>query len=197
MRRLILSAILVAALPGPILASDPGANPDEQYLTHFTGDVDGMVGWRRMNDSGFWSPVSNSVSYGVQSDFGLAPYMVRGEAGFEYSSNSGDTDAGQNASARLMDFTLGARVAPQFDWFRPYIGAGLVVVNADFNSPANVSDSDTAVGFYSHAGLGAVVAKHVHFGVEYRLVRGVSMNLNGAAGDANHDEAMAFAGYSW
>jgi opacity protein-like surface antigen len=62
---------------------------------------------------------------------------------------------------------------------------------------AGASDSDTPVGFYGHAGVAFVLARHVHFGAEYRLVRGAGTNLNGVHGDANNEQASAFVGYSW
>ncbi len=208
MRHLFLGALLLPAMAfaNDLSSGAQGTPSDEQYLTHFTGDVDGFVGWRHLNNTSYWSPVEHQMAYGVQGDFGLAPYWVRGEAGFDYASKSVEllnpdgTDTGFNFDTTFMDWTLGARVSPASGWFRPYLGAGMIIVDADAKgtvASSSASDSDTNVGFYSHAGLAVVVARHVHIGAEYRLVRGVSMNLFGVQGDANNEQASVFVGYSW
>lgn len=214
MRRLIICAAMLAALPvisfgadqGPTSQPSSDSGSDDQYLTRFTGDVDGLVGWRRMSNTGYWQPATHPMAYGVQADFGLAPYLVRGETSFQYASKQADflnpngSDSGVSFTGRVMDLTLGARIQPASGWFRPYLGAGMDIVYASKDgSPGDAGNSDRAVnlGIYSHVGLALVVARHVHLGAEYRLVRGVNANLQGIPGDVDSEQASAFVGYTW
>jgi opacity protein-like surface antigen len=165
--------------------------------------VDGLVGYRSLNNHDFWSPVDHQLAAGFQATLGWDPIPVRGELSFQTSSRSAEyyndegVDTGQQATATLTDVALGARVQPVSGWFRPYAGIGFLHESVDGQIGGLASASDSSTGYYVHGGLGFVIARHVDLGLEYRFVRGVHLDLNGYSVDANNTETALTIGYTW
>ena len=83
----------------------------------------------------------------------------------------------------------------------PYLGAGLSVINVDFDLDGgplgSVSDDDTSLAGYIHGGVLFDLSERWFTGVDVRALLGSDLDIFGSSGDADYVQGSAVFGFRW
>lgn len=146
-----------------------------------------------------WEPVEDQLMIGVEWTWLPKKSVVGVEIGTAFSYNQQD----MVVSGDLFTFsgsTFEAYAGPRFETalgespVRVYAGVGPSLIVASFGAEflgVEVSESDTSIGFYAHAGVLIELGK-AYLGVDLRTLTGTSITLFNYEGDADYTQ-IAFA----
>jgi opacity protein-like surface antigen len=167
-------------------------------LAAASGNVTGNIGWRTLDEE-LWGPVEQQPMFGVLVDFALGASPVHLAAGLRVSAAEED-DGNFTFTGVVSDLSVGIKLMPQHGVFRPYVGAGLALVDAAFEAETfgpDVDDDDQSAGFYAGGGAIFRVAPHVDVGFDFRWIGATDIELFDTEGDADNFSAGILIGYGW
>lgn len=150
-----------------------------------------------------WGKLDNQLGWGLLATFGRTTWPVLVAVDYLSSENE-DIELGPFGILEPDNFTVvgksktrelnvGARKIWRRRGFRPYVGAGLAMIKAEFKREF-VSDRDSAVGGWASAGF--LVGHNFVFGMDMRLSR-AEVQLFGNDVDAGGIHYELFLGGSW
>lgn len=193
---LIIVAVSLFLFPASALCGD------------WTGDVNLFLGAKQLEEDD-WEPVDEHDEYGIMLDFRQKSWPVSIALDFLGSTSDEETVSDYvpgygvvpfTVEAETSEFHLGIRkIWDQLTPFRPYIGGGLAMVNAEIEGSAygyKVSDDDNAMGFWFGGGLYITLAGHLNLGVDARISR-AEVTLFDEDGEAGGTHAGILIGYHW
>lgn len=164
------------------------------------GDLDFIVGGRKMRDDTAWDGVDKPAAVGVQLRLGAANFPLMGELSLQ-SSYDDTKDSGVKIEATLLEYSAGAVLVP---WYghpvSPYFGAGITDVETEIKGKSggiSVSDDDDDVGYYVHAGINFLATSRLNLGLDLRIVRSTRVEMFGIKGDADYGQVGLVIGYRW
>lgn len=171
----------------------PLAKARERYLTVSLGSRS-LIG----ND---WDAVDNPTTLGLTYDGRQLGQSLGLEAGaivsFEDSSKGG-----ADIDATILEGFIGMRNTWGYDGsiMRPYwaIGGTIMRVMVDSDTPSVIPDFDEdTIGFYFRLGTRVQVSKGAALGIEYRLVRGTNLSVDGFGEDADYGQISLNFGWAF
>ena len=119
------------------------------------GNVNLFLGMKTLSD-GDWEPIEDQPEFGVLTDWGAKEWPIHIAADVLFSSDDEDI-GGVDVDGETFELALGVRkVWYQNDRFRPYVGGGLDVVQAEVEfegSFGSVDDDDTGIGAWVDGGI--------------------------------------------
>jgi hypothetical protein len=202
-------APLAEAAPAPPAApaaAEPAALPQNAIPAdgRWHGDLDLLVGVRGILDDG-WDPGQGQGVLGIQ--FALRPprSMVGIELGAAISADENEAGPDRvDVSSRLSEMWVGPQLAigdrrkGNLDVF---VGAGVTYLGGETErldlGGMVVSDSDTAVAGYAHAGVAWRLTRRLRLGLDLRGVFGADMRLHGEEADPDYLQAALLLGVGW
>ena len=189
------AAVERAAAPSSASARQSEAAPDGPRSQFFI-----TLGQRTMDDDVAWDMIDEPFALGLEyaSRSGSSPFGFEG--GLLLASDN-TTLAGVDVDNAFVELYLGGRVTGDFgpeDRFHPYIGAGADFIFADITGSVggfSVSDNDTSVGLYVHAGAYYRLGSSFSIGVDGRILTGTDVDLFGIATDADYQQISVMFGW--
>jgi opacity protein-like surface antigen len=187
--------VLLAAL-GLLAAAPAAAGP-------WTGNVSAFAGRKRM-DRDNWDPVKELRAIGVLIDFRDHERYPLSVAIDLFRGRGGDEKNDFNLDAETYELHLGARKIwndkDEGTWFRPYLGAGLSLAEADvslksFDAPAQ-DDRGWGVGVWAGGGLYWSPFRNFNIGVDARWSK-APVKLLGESFDAGGIHVGILVGWRW
>lgn len=178
--------------------ADPGAD-DAPWQT----GVQALVGGRSL-DEDQWDPVEDHFVLGVELDtrpqqfpLGLE-FGISGSVGREYDL----TFLGQDfdLTASVGELYVGPRLtfdAGERGGFVPFAAAGVTYLAGELEAIQGslaVSDRDSSVAGYAHAGFYYLFASKLRVGVDARSVFGSDLTLFGVEADADYGQIALVVG---
>ncbi len=157
-----------------------------------------MIGEMNLSDDGFWSPLDEPWSFGIEyasttTKTGFGPELGLHFWGDSTGSSSSDEDLG------AIEFSVGVRNTwdPGRNRPHPYIGVGGTFLAANLQGPG-YDESDGSIGLYGHAGITIPLGPGMDIGVDYRVVRGTESDLPGLIeSDYDYDRLALVLGWSF
>ena len=165
-------------------------------LSQAAGNINGTLGMRSM-DHEYWDDVYDTkqqVAFGVLADYGLGQLPLYASAGIQASVGAG-SPAYVDTVGTVANWSIGLKLMPRHGVFRPYLGAGVALVQASSAYENCYScrdqdddDSDISSGYYANVGFIFRIGKHFNLGVDVRAIRGTSIELLNDKFDADSVE---------
>lgn len=191
---------------GTTAATEPVAPPQSAIPAdgRWHGDLDLLLGVRGILDDG-WDPGQAQGVLGIQ--FALRPprSVVGIELGAAISGN--ENEEGPNdvdVSSRLAEMWVGPQLAlgdRRKGHIEVFVGAGVTYLGGETERLNGVgmavSDSDSAVGGYAHAGVAWRVTRQLRLGLDMRGVFGADMTLHGREADPDYMQLAFVFGVGW
>lgn len=190
------AAVTLVASLGVSAAAPAAAGP-------WTGNVSAVVG-RKLMDKDSWEPADELREAGVLIDFrNHETYPVSVALDFFRAEKSASGNA-FTLDARTNELHLGARIVlndgDQETWFRPYLGAGVSLVEADvdLNREGQPFEEDRAFGAGVWGGAGIYVSPlpGINIGFDARWST-VPVKLLGEDFDAGGIHLGVLVGWRW
>jgi len=150
------------------------------------------VGLRDLEDDTFWNEVDRPLYFGVEVDYREPGSHLGVEFGFGFAIDAKDRGA-IDTVASFFEGYGGIRFTGDMgpgNRIHPYIGAGAVAIFADerhIAGAAKVDDGDITFGGYAHIGAYYSINRHIHVGVDGRIVFGTDLDFNFGPSDISTD----------
>lgn len=194
-------ALFLSILPlaGCAATSAPAAQFSSQYDTR----VSLVAGYRSLD--GDFSPVEDQLAYGVELDVRQPGEWLGFELGLYQSTDSSSKDLGGidpvDFDGSTNEFSIGGRwyYDDLFAGFEPYIGIGLSVIWACYESSAvggGDKDTDMSPALYGRAGLLKSLGDFA-IGLEYRCTFLSDLDIDGQSTSADYGQLGLVFGYSF
>ncbi|MCE9594068.1 MAG: porin family protein [Planctomycetes bacterium] len=146
-----------------------------------------LVGARGL-DEDLWEPVEKQLVLGGE----FSAVSKENGVGYEFGLSVG-ADSDEVGSIDVTGTTLeasgGLRVEFGTDDVRPYVGVGVALINAEVEADdgsSTVSEDDTSVAAYIHAGVDVPLSERFFIGLDARALLGSDIDLGGVNGDADY-----------
>lgn len=158
------------------------------------------LGQRSYDD--FIDPFDDQPAFGVEYSTQSTGSAVGWEIGFQVAQEDDDVFVGTNLEFTSTEFYGGIRKTfNQESNFRPYVGGGLSILNAE----AEVSDvflgsdsvDDTVLGIYLHAGIAYSITQTFAIGLDYRIFRADDADWDGVDIEVDYDQFALTLGFSF
>lgn len=181
--------------PGPSTQQAPVTTKRAQPSTH----VFLKVGTRSLDDDTFWSEVDRPLAFGVEVDYRDPGSILGAEFGIGFAIDAEDR-ALIDTVGSFIEAYGGLRLTGDMGpgkRIHPYIGAGAVVMFAyeeHFTGVVDVDDDDTTFGGYAHVGAYYSISRHIHIGVDGRIVFGTDLDMFGISTDADYKQLSFMVG---
>jgi hypothetical protein len=173
MKQRWLSIFLITTLSVLLLSVQPS------HAERWTADARFLAGVKLL-DRHEWDPANTHNALGAELGIRKEHWPAAVTIGLLGSTGSG-SEGTLEAEASTLELRLGARAtARNFPRMRPHIGAGLMLVRADYEvrgGGASLKDTDTATGYWASAGIGCRVGKSAVLGFEAGISRADVMLL--------------------
>jgi opacity protein-like surface antigen len=181
---LVLSSCAATPPQGP---DAPPRMDDEQWVAIHVG--------RRSLDDDF-EPVEDQVfvggSYARQS-----PYDPVGfEVGL-YASREEDDSGALDIEGRTREIYGGVHKTFGDDVLRPYVGAGLALIQAELDVEGVDDDDDSSIAGYVHGGFRVAVTESFFLGLDLRWLFGSDLEIGGVDTDADYAQLALAFGWSF
>ncbi|MFQ5653270.1 MAG: outer membrane beta-barrel protein [Planctomycetota bacterium] len=182
-------------------ADEFGPIPQEQSGHRTTGNVDLLIGGRTLDAESDWDPVEEHGVFGVGVDIRGPGWLIDLEGGVVGSGATEDV-LGIDVEARVAEVYLGVRKAIEFDTIPivVYGGVGPTLISAEFDAAIGglgVSDDDSSLAGYVHAGIYWRILQRVNLGLDFRGVFGSDLELFGVDTDADYSQVAFLLGFHW
>lgn len=166
--------------------------------TQPSGDINIFFGYKNLDEDD-WDPVDQHTEFGV--DFDIQPPNWPVSLAFGYlKSSDDDTFLGIDVEGETSELYFGVRkVFEANPVVRPFVGAGLVNVSAEFTGSRggiSVSDDDSAIGIWVGGGLYITLAEHLNLGFSmmYSQAEVTLFDVDGEGGGLHYGVLL---GYHW
>ncbi|MFB0532662.1 MAG: hypothetical protein ACETVU_03235 [Desulfatiglandales bacterium] len=181
--------------------------PNLVICDDWTGNLNVFLG-AKLLDEHEWEPVEEQDEFGIKLDLKQQGWPV--SIVIDYLSSSGDETALMfdplsgtvefDIEGETSELNLGVRkIWDQFPHIRPFIGAGLSSISAEYTGTAlgiTVSDSDNAVGIWFGGGIYWTLADHFNIGLEAAFST-AEVTLFDVNADAGGGHFGVLAGLHW
>ena len=166
-------AAVAPAGPGP--AAPP---PYENRFALYLG--------QRSLDEDDWEPVEDQLTLGFDYSHEAAGSAIGFEVGL-FASGDDEEVAGADVEGPTLELSAGIRKTfAEGSRIRPYLGAGVAVINAE--AEVGGSDDDTSLAGYAHGGLGYQISDTFVIGVDLRVLFGSDLEIAGVDTDADYGQ---------
>ncbi len=102
-----------------------------------------------------------------------------------------------------LELYMGVRVSPVLEDYKsihPYVGAGLSVINLEFDVDTPIGsadDDDTSLAGYIHGGVLFDLNDRWTAGFDLRALLGSDIDIAGVSGDADYFQVAAILGFAF
>lgn len=194
-----------AVSPEPVPAAELAGLPPAQDDDATPGSADFRaislhVGLRQFDEDD-WEPIEEQVALAVEFVSQSAGAIAGFEAGFSYSTDDDDFDAGGvtlDAEAEVFEVYAGVHKSFLDSMrVRPYVGAGLTYLQGEIElsgGGGSADDDDDVFGVYLHGGLGLPLNDRLEAGVDVRTIFADDFDVFGNDADADYAQASVFLG---
>jgi hypothetical protein len=178
------SCMSVPSAQAPASGVPSSSEPQSQMAIYLGG---------RSFDKDLWSPVEDQGVFQVEYSHQASPEDIGWEVGF---AGSGDdsTFFGADVTGRTAEIYGGVRKTFGSETVRPYLGAGLSVIRAEFEV-GGASDKDTSGAGYVHGGVEFLISPTFFLGLDLRALFGSQITIAGVDGDADYGQAALTFGW--
>ena len=191
----------LASLAGPLPPAATASEQEDAAPSSSVTDVFVLLGARRLDDSTAWDMLDEPVVFGVEFANRRRGSWFGFEGGFQAAYD--DTNVlGVDVSDLFLEFYLGGRITGDLGAdgrFHPYLGLGGTLIYAEVTGEAgglSVSDDDTSLGLYGHAGVYVRLGQVFQLGLDARAVTGTDVSLFGIASDADYTQLALLLGWT-
>ena len=154
-----------------------------------------MGGSRSLDDDVAWDEIDQPAVFGLESASLGDPLGL--EVGLSFATDD-TTVSGVDVTNSFLETWVGGRATFGDGPLLPYVGAGLSLVLARVEGESggtSVSDDDTGVGLYLHAGVLYLIGGRFFVGVDARILTGASVELFGIDTDADYTQIAGVVGW--
>ncbi|MFN0009116.1 MAG: outer membrane beta-barrel protein [Planctomycetota bacterium] len=148
---------------------------------------------QRQLDEDEWSPLDEQPMFGLEYSRETQGDTVGFEVGIMGSADE-DTVAGSDVEVSTGEFYGGIRKTFGEEVFRPYVGAGLSLVNLEVDTSGLGDDDDASAAFYAHGGLAILASEALLIGLDLRFLIGSDIEIAGVDTDADYVQLALFLG---
>lgn len=160
--------------------------------------VGAILGMRSL-DEDIWAPTEEQFVLGAEcvvmsKDSGLGL-----ETSLQYAADS-DEVGNVDVTSTTTEFSVGGRLEMTGQSVRPYVGAGLALINAEIeadNGGSTASEDDSSLAGYAHLGVELPFAERWYVGLDVRALFGSDMEFSGVNGDADYTQFALVIGASF
>ncbi len=175
---LSLGSLASCAAVAPAGAGQVTPPPYENRFSLYLG--------QRSLDEDDWEPVEDQLAIGFDYSHEGAGSAIGFEVGL-FASGDDDEVGAVDVEGQTLELSAGIRKTfAEGSRFRPYVGAGLAVINAEVE--AGGTDDDTSLAGYAHGGLGYQISDTFLIGVDLRLLFGSDLEIAGVDTDADYGQ---------
>lgn len=157
------------------------------------------VGTRVLKDDTFWSEVDRPLAFSAEIDYRRPDSAIGAEFGFGFAIDAKDR-AAVDTVGKFYEIYGGIRFTGDMGpdkQIHPYLGVGLTAIVASERhvaGPVDDDDSDIATGAYAHIGAYYSINRHIHVGIDGRVVFGTDMELFGIDTNADYQQLSLIFG---
>lgn len=183
----------------PELGQGPtGQRPPNQRGAYpsYAGILTAYLGYRKYHDGGFWDPLDDTFSGGLEYCFrggGSWLGFALGILGSYNSSSETISGVSRSVDAWSVEGYLGpkayiepAKLPLQF-WGG--LGLSFLYANSERNlGTTTLRDNDSTFGGYAQLGAAFRLNRRQSIGLEYRALFGTNLTLHGLGGDADYSQ---------
>ncbi len=179
-------------LQGGAAGSSPASVPEQQLTLY--------LGQRSLSDDTFWTPNEDQTVGALEYSRENRADVVGWEVGIAGSSDASSDAVGNAWKGSTAEFYGGVRKSWGDGAIRPYVGAGLSYIAAEWELFGQ-TDDDSSMAGYLHGGLQWLVSPAVCIGFDLRTLFGSSLSLGqnttggDFAGDADYVQAALSVGW--
>lgn len=162
------------------------------------GSLRSTLGVRKL-DHELWQPLETQGLLGIEGDIGLGASPVSVTLGASYSLDSQDVSF-VTETASLTELTAGFTLMPRHQRFKPYVGAGVAWVDAEYEVEIfglTASVSDDSMGYYASAGAHVRLHQGLHLGLDARWTGGTDIQFFEDRFDADSISGALTLGWHW
>ena len=167
----------------------------------FKANVSFLVGLKYL-DKDDWGSLDNQLEYGLLSTFGreswpvhiAVDYLRAEDRATEFGPFGIFSPIEVTAESKTNELDVGVRKIWRSGLFKPYVGGGLALVEAELET-REFSVDDIGTGAWLNAGF-FLGRGHVVYGIEARVSR-ADVNLAGRDVEAGGEHYSMFLGVSW
>jgi hypothetical protein len=157
-----------------------------------------LVGTRSL-DEDLWAPVEDQVTLGGEYSAVNKESGVGYEFGVSVSGDSAEVGA-FDVTGTLLEASGGVRAEFGSGELRPYIGAGVALVNAEIEAEGaggTATEDDTSVAGYAHAGFNVPFGERFFMGLDARMLFGSDIDFGGVNGDVDYFQLGVVFGWTF
>jgi hypothetical protein len=191
----------LATLAEPRPAVAPVARQGDPALSSSITEVLVLLGARSLDDSTAWDQIDEPFAFGMEFASRRRGSWLGFEGGFQLAYDEA-TFLGVDVDDLFLELYLGGRITGDLGpegRIHPYVGVGGSLTYAEVTGESgglSVSDEDSSIGLYGHAGVHVRLGGAFLLGLDARAVTGTDVSLFGVDTDADYTQIALLMGWS-
>lgn len=192
--------LAASAAPQSSAAATP-AQDAARLESSWATDVFFLVGGRELDDTAAWEGLEKPVAFGMEFSARRRGSWLGFEGGFQAAYDE-TTVLGVDVSDLFLELYFGGRITGDLGSegrVHPYLGLGGTLLYTEVSGEAGglaLSEDDTSLGFYGHAGVYARLGRAFLLGLDARLVTGTDVSVFGVDTDSDYAQVSLLLGWS-
>lgn len=190
----------LAALAGPRPAELSVAAQDEPAPSSSITDVFLLLGARSLDDSMAWDQIDEPFALGMEFATRRRGSWLGFEGGFLGAYDEA-TFLGVDVDDLFLELYLGGRLTGDLGpdgRIHPYLGIGGSLIYTEVTGESgglSISDDDSSVGVYGHAGVHVRLGSAFLLGLDARVVTGTDVSVFGVDTDVDYTQFALLLGW--
>jgi hypothetical protein len=189
------SVIVLLALALSACAASPSTVAQDMYTSQKDNRISLYLGQRDLDKSDY-DPVDRQGTVGIEYVRETADSVVGFEIG-AMASEDKDNIGAFDVKGTTREAYLGIHKSIGTDVVRPYVGAGVAVIESKVDVSGGGSDSDSSPAGYVHGGLTFDFTSSFFVGLDLRFLFASDMTIAGVNTDADYGQLALTFGFAF